>query len=332
MTRSVDPMLALSLDRSLPLPVGVQLRGQIEYGITTGEIARGTRLPSVRDLAAALRLSPATVSQVYKGLREHGLLESRPGRGTFVVQRLPPAQEAESVVALRRAVDGLLTAAERLGFSRAAVAEAVALRAGRASAPERGLRVLFVGVYEGASEGYAASIRSALRSADAIEWTTFDRLRRSGREPLGADAYLTLANREGELRELVGKGRPVVGLTFIPSRETRTRLAQLSADARVAAVTNVPEFLPTLQRNVTRYAPHVGSVRGGLAGAADLRRLLRWCTAVVYGTGTAAVLERVPHDADAFEFRFEPEAHTISSLLLPTLEAVRRGPPTPPSP
>ncbi|MEJ2666569.1 MAG: GntR family transcriptional regulator [Deinococcales bacterium] len=297
----------------------------MEYGIATGEIPRGTRLPSVRELAGALGSSPATVAQVYKELGEQGLVESRRGHGTFVPERLPPSEGLESMVALRRAVDALFESAEQLGVSRAAAAEAVALRASQPVRAAAGLRLLFVGVYDDASEGYAAAIRGALSADDAIEWTTFERLRRTARPPHGIDVFLTIANREAELRRLVGGAAPVVSLTFIPSRETRTRLAQLPADARVLAVSDVPQFLPTLQRAVARFAPHLADVAGGLSDSPGLEHQLRSCTTVVYGTGTTGVLGRVPPEVDAFEFRFEPDAHSIAALLLPTLESVRSG-------
>src|SRR5262245_55122963 len=54
--RNVTPRMAmrLTVDRDLPVPLGVQLRGLIEYGITCGELAAGERLPSVRELAEAV--------------------------------------------------------------------------------------------------------------------------------------------------------------------------------------------------------------------------------------------------------------------------------------
>ena len=46
--------------------------------------AAGSRLPSVRELMAELRVSPGTVQQVLDGLAREGVLETRPGQGTFV--------------------------------------------------------------------------------------------------------------------------------------------------------------------------------------------------------------------------------------------------------
>ena len=56
------------IDRRLNVPLGVQLRGQMEYGIAGGELPRGSRLPSVRELSHDLGLAHMTVAQVYKEL------------------------------------------------------------------------------------------------------------------------------------------------------------------------------------------------------------------------------------------------------------------------
>lgn len=321
MTVPVDLRLSLSIDRSLPLGVGVQLRGQIEYGISTGEMVRGTKLPSVRDLAQALGVSPATVSEVYKELRDKGLLESHQGRGTFVSGSLPATVESESALTFRRAVDALFATADRLGYTRTAVAEAVALRAGQST--RAGLRVLFIGVYAEASEAYAASIRGSLRHGDEIQATTFERFQRNDGPEWTPDAYLTIANRERQLRALLPEEAPVIGLTVIPSLETRTRLAALPPDSRIAAVSNVPDFLPTLQHNVRRYAPHVTDVKAVLIDHPELDRVLKSITTVVYGTGSGEILNKLPPEVTALEFRFEPDARSIAIELLPTLEGLR---------
>jgi DNA-binding transcriptional MocR family regulator len=51
----------------------------------------GDRLPSVRDLMARHRAGPATVQRAIATLVARGLVEARPGRGTFVAPRSAPA-------------------------------------------------------------------------------------------------------------------------------------------------------------------------------------------------------------------------------------------------
>ncbi len=317
----------LALDRDLPLPVRVQLRGQIEYGIATGEIPRGSKLPSVRELARQLRLAPVTVSQVYRELRDQGLLESQQGRGTFVPERLPPQQAPETMVALGRAVDAFFASAEALGFSRSAAAEAATMRAQRPAASERVVRVLFVGIFPDATVAYVEAIRRHLPPGDVLEWTTFDAgtIPVPGSSDAAPDVYVTLANREAELRALVGDDVPVLSLTFHPSRETRTRLAAVPSDAGVMVVASIPEFLPTLRRNVTRFCPHVSKIEAVPLEPEALSLALRRCTVMVYATGTRDALALVPPNVDAFEFRYEPEVGSIGRLLLPTLDSVRQA-------
>ncbi|GAA4610047.1 PLP-dependent aminotransferase family protein [Actinoplanes octamycinicus] len=52
----------------------------------------GTRLPSIRELTVAHQASPVTVSEAIRFLVAQGLVEARPGRGTFVAARPEPAR------------------------------------------------------------------------------------------------------------------------------------------------------------------------------------------------------------------------------------------------
>lgn len=61
-----------------------QIHDQIRGLITTGALAANERLPSVRQLAADLRVAPGTIGKVYKQLEEEQLVETRIGAGTRV--------------------------------------------------------------------------------------------------------------------------------------------------------------------------------------------------------------------------------------------------------
>src|SRR5580700_4391520 len=65
--------------------------------VLDGRIAVGTRVPSERELAAALGLSRTTVTAAYSALRADGYLVSRTGSGT--VTAVPAGTTASSSVA-----------------------------------------------------------------------------------------------------------------------------------------------------------------------------------------------------------------------------------------
>ena len=61
-----------------------QLRTQIAARVASGELAAGTRLPTVRALAGELRLAVNTVARVYRELETDGVVVTEGRRGTFV--------------------------------------------------------------------------------------------------------------------------------------------------------------------------------------------------------------------------------------------------------
>ena len=71
-----------------PNPQGIA--SALSMLIRTGEIPAGTRLPTVRELASALGVSPATVSHAWQGLMQAGLVKARGRAGTFVLERQTP--------------------------------------------------------------------------------------------------------------------------------------------------------------------------------------------------------------------------------------------------
>ena len=76
--------MILRIDAASPTPPFEQLRLQIASMINVGSLVPGTRLPTVRALAADLQLAPNTVARAYKELEEAELLQTRGRAGTFV--------------------------------------------------------------------------------------------------------------------------------------------------------------------------------------------------------------------------------------------------------
>jgi DNA-binding transcriptional regulator YhcF (GntR family) len=61
-----------------------QLRRQIASRVGSGELPAGTRLPTVRALAAEVGLAVNTVARVYRELEADGVVVTEGRRGTFV--------------------------------------------------------------------------------------------------------------------------------------------------------------------------------------------------------------------------------------------------------
>lgn len=315
----------LTLDRSLPVPLGTQLRGLIEYGIACGELVAGERLPSVRELAEALRVAPMTVSQVYRDLKAAGLIEARAGSGTFVAQAAGTgtALPDPRLGAFHRRLDAVLEDGLALGLGAGEIAGLVGARLqrlGRGARPARRHRLVLVGIFEAATAAYAEAVARHL--GVVVEPTTVDAL---GADPAlrshvgSADLVLTLAYRRREVEALL-PGRPVAAISFIPSEATRRALASLGPDARVLAVSRFPEFLPLMKPGVQRFAPHAGAVTAAVLDSEGLDALVAAHSVVVHATGCEALLARLPPGTLAIEYRHRPDPLSLDRVVRPLLE------------
>ena len=91
MPRRVQPIKRpeIRLDATLPAPLYKQLYERLRGAILTGQLERGTRLPSTRTLASELGVARMTTALAYEQLVLEGYLESRVGQGTVVARSLP---------------------------------------------------------------------------------------------------------------------------------------------------------------------------------------------------------------------------------------------------
>lgn len=99
------------LDPSSERPPYEQLRVQIASRVARGDLPAGTRLPTVRALAAELRLAVNTVARAYRELETDGVVVTEGRRGTFVA--LSPSAGSEEAAA---AAATYTATARRLGL------------------------------------------------------------------------------------------------------------------------------------------------------------------------------------------------------------------------
>ncbi|WP_166806259.1 GntR family transcriptional regulator [Cryobacterium cheniae] len=106
--------MILRIDPSSATPPFDQLRVQVIAHIGSGAMVAGTRLPTVRRLAADLGLAPNTVARAYKELEAAGFIETRGRAGSFV-RAAPESVEQQALGAAQTYVERL----RELGVSQA---------------------------------------------------------------------------------------------------------------------------------------------------------------------------------------------------------------------
>ena len=105
------------------VPIYVQIRDQFLAAIGSGILRPGERLPTMREVAVALKVDLNTARHAYDELEHTGAIVIVRARGTYVAERPPsvdPERQAKRIDALARQLIALSAAA---GFDAVDVAQ-----------------------------------------------------------------------------------------------------------------------------------------------------------------------------------------------------------------
>lgn len=110
--------LKISVDFRSGNPIYVQIMDQVRHQIAAGDLKPGDQLPTVRQLAADLRVNFNTIARAYRILDEAGIISTQHGRGTYILE--PPSAEVTERLRrddLARLAELYVQGALELGFA-----------------------------------------------------------------------------------------------------------------------------------------------------------------------------------------------------------------------
>ena len=110
-------MLNILISTGASIPIYKQITDQVRLAVATGKLAVADPLPSVRALAEQLVINPNTVARAYADLAREGLIESRPGRGVFIIRKRKVFTREEGWRRLEPLLEGLIGEALAMDFS-----------------------------------------------------------------------------------------------------------------------------------------------------------------------------------------------------------------------
>jgi GntR family transcriptional regulator len=105
-------MIEFHLDSHSGVPSYLQIVQQVKHALRLGLLKVGDQLPTVREVVAQITINPNTVLKAYRDLEREGLVESRPGQGTFVQKTLANTSLASHATLRRSLVRWLQSASE----------------------------------------------------------------------------------------------------------------------------------------------------------------------------------------------------------------------------
>jgi GntR family transcriptional regulator len=128
-------VISLRLDTKSGVPPYLQIAQQVRQALVAGILRPGDQLPTVKEVVTRLAINPNTVFKGYRELEREGLVEGRPGAGTFVLRR-PPGPAPGAHATLARSLARWIEKAQAAGLDDRSIEEMVRemLHAGGAEA------------------------------------------------------------------------------------------------------------------------------------------------------------------------------------------------------
>lgn len=323
---NTDLEIQFQVDRTMPITIGHQLKGQIVHAISRGLLRPGDQLPSLRDLTVALGISYATAANLYSELAQEGLLVTRPGKGTFVADLTRAEwvrQRQSSQISLQQLVAKLLSQAFAMGHNPNEIVRAVhdAIEAYNLNSPVR--YAMVVGYAPNATESYARDLERMLSGPDfrvSVQPILLEDLRTDCVHALSslhpATLVITPPHALREVRDLLEPlGFHVASAAFELCAETRRRLASIKPEARVGIIATEIEYVPTLLGGVASYIPPSSTILKAVRDQVpEIKKLLSNIDVLVYHTGCETILEWLPAHVEAIEYLHSPEPDSVARL------------------
>lgn len=115
---TVKASMLFQVDFKSGKPVYLQLVDQIRYAAASGALRPGEALPSIRPMAEELRVNRNTVAKAYAELESQGVVETRPGKGSFIKANNSPFKRQVREQLLLRDIDQAIVTAHHLQVDR----------------------------------------------------------------------------------------------------------------------------------------------------------------------------------------------------------------------
>jgi GntR family transcriptional regulator len=112
------PGLRIVLSSSSGVPMYEQIKTAVRGAVHSGELPPGTMLPSLRQLAAELRVSMVTITRAYNDLVAEGVVANEHGRGFAVLPVDPDVALTALVERVDTAVQDVVRAARAARLTR----------------------------------------------------------------------------------------------------------------------------------------------------------------------------------------------------------------------
>ncbi|WP_312643433.1 GntR family transcriptional regulator [Hydrogenoanaerobacterium sp.] len=231
------------------VPIYRQIVNAIYHDIKSGALPANYKLPTVRDLAAEMKIARGTIKHAYDELQNLGVIEMTQGRGTFVLDKTDHESGSKKERAMK-AIDALLDEMEELSFSAREVQIFFDLKLREREERYDNVRIALVDCNPEALALIAGQI-SRISNVDVYQYLLADVLQAPYKLGENVDLVITTSTHFSELEKAVSDVRKITRIVLTPTQSTVAELAKLVHGTRIGVLCASEAFAQIICKSYT---------------------------------------------------------------------------------
>ena len=301
--------MRFSVDKDSRTSIYLQIRDQILYAISVGELRPGDDLPSIRELEAELGVNRNTIRRAYLELENEGTLTIRQGKKAEVAAGPLRHHGRTSVSHAEGLARRMVKEAEANGFD--GIQFVSAFERAAVDHDKRYAKCAFIECSQYQADDFAVAARSAL--SHHVIGIDLNRLRENiGLLPSSTQFVLTTHWHLAEVqRRLKQRVKAIRGVSVDLSRAFYEGARRLSGLA-TGLILRDPESVPGYRKLVRELAEVKGDVSVALMGNHNAQKLLHTVEGLVYTTPCRGyIANHAPAHLLTQELLYEPDSEDL---------------------
>ncbi|QUJ67965.1 GntR family transcriptional regulator [Photobacterium sp. GJ3] len=312
---SAGLMFNFILNKNLPIGAQAQLEGYIEFGIMSGYFWHQPQLPSVRELAAQLDISQATVSKAYENLKKKSLIYTLPGKGVFVHQPTLESERQQSIESLKGDFRSLIQRSRSLNIDPILF---IHLFDEGVKPIKLDKKVAWVGNATRVNEKYIRELEKLVDIQPKIDNFSFDEFSSySNKSDYGL--ILTIPHCVSKVEGMLS-GTPILAPYLVPSPVVIQHLKEMKRNSKILMVSAYQNFIPVMMEGVNVYLNEDYEITSIFVDDLVSEMNRQTYDVIIYSSGCFDTIKKINlSESIVFEYDHIPAYEYLQGIAIPAL-------------
>jgi GntR family transcriptional regulator len=298
-------------------PLYLQVKQYIKRNIDEKKWTIGYKLPTERELAKTLDVSRKTVSLAYKELEKEGIITSRQGRGTFVINR-HQTQKDSQVDRLIENIDYCIQTSVKIGIEPEEFLDLCRTRINRYTQELKKVKLVFIECNREQLDYFSKELE--LGAGVSITPILLQDLKKNiediNKKIQSYDFIITTFFHIEEVKTLIkDKNKEILPVALNPQLESIIKIARINRSNNIGILSISQNFAEKVKNAIFEAGLYFDNIKIETSTDSDeIKKFVQSLDVIIVSPGRKKEVLSFKDDKDIIEFIFVPDMGSINLL------------------